>query len=142
MKQYYNMKVIEMYVAYNSKSEAKKCGCRWDDNMKCWYVSLEKYNNDKNLYNPFRRLALADTNDVTNDTLKDLGCTWLSDYKKWGVDKTTYEKNKLQFDLCHVKVLTEITRVYNYVLPPVKSEEDQLAELMALMAYDGDSDEI
>ena len=94
------------------------------------------------LYNPFRRLALADTNDVTNDTLKDLGCTWLSDYKKWGVDKTTYEKNKLQFDLCHVKVLTEITRVYNYVLPPVKSEEDQLAELMALMAYDGDSDEI
>ena len=135
------MKVISMYVNYEAKEEAKKCGCRWDDNMKCWYVSLEKYNNDKDLYKPFRIFAFADTNDVNNETMKELNCTWNSRYKKWVVNKLEYETNKVQYDLHNLQVLTEITNVFNFVPPPVISKEEQLAELIALMQYDTDPNE-
>ena len=130
------MKVIQMFVPYEAKNKAKESGCRWDSSMNCWYVSLQKYNDDKDKYKAFRSIAFVDTNDVTNDSMKELGCKWNNTYKKWTVDKKTYETNQTQFDLYKLRVLSEITRVYNYVLPPVKSEEDQLAELIALMACD------
>jgi hypothetical protein len=134
------MKVIQLIVNYESKEEAKKIGSRWDSSMCCWYVSLEKYNENKEMYKSFRHFAFADTNDVSAETMKELNCKWNSIYKKWTTDKTTYEKNKLQFDLYRLKVLTEITCVYNYVPPPVKSDEDQLAELIALMSNDCDEE--
>jgi hypothetical protein len=46
----------------------------------------------------------------------------------------------LEFDLHKLVVLTEIKRVYLHIPPPVKSDEEQLAELMLIMdsAYSED----
>ena len=134
------MKVIEMYVNYEAKDEAKKTGCKWDDTMKCWYVSLTKYNENKEVFTPIRIFAFADTNEVSCESMKELNCKWNSKYKKWTATKAEYELNKPQYDYHSLKVLTEITNIYNYVPPPVKSEEDQLAELIALMSTDVDDE--
>ena len=134
------MKVIEMFIDYEAKDEAKKLGCRWDSSMNCWYVSVDRHKEKPDVYKPYNRFALADTNDITNETMKELNCKWNSVYKKWLISEYIYENNKTQFELYKLKVLTKITRVYNYIPPPVKSDEDQLAELMLLMATDNNED--
>jgi hypothetical protein len=133
------MKVISMYVNFDIKDEAKKLGCRWDDCMKCWYVSLEKYNANKESFEKFRILALVDIDNVSAETMKELNCAWNPRYKKWTVNKLEYGLRKTEFDLHNLQVLSEITNVFNFVPPPVKSQEDQLAELIALMSYDEDN---
>ena len=134
------MKVIEMFSDYEGRDEAKKLGCRWDGSMMCWYVSLDRHEENPDVFAPYKRLALADTNDITNETMKELNCKWNSVYKKWLISEKIYNDNKTQFDLYKLIVLTKITKVYNYVPPPVKSDEDQLAELMLLMSTDNNED--
>jgi hypothetical protein len=92
------------------------------------------------VFNDFRALAIADTNTVSSEDLKLLGCKFNMNYKKWTINKTTYENHKLEFDLHKLSILAEIVKTYNYVPPPVKSEADQLAELMLIMSdnYIGD----
>jgi hypothetical protein len=135
-----NQKVNEVYVSYELKDDAKKLGCRWDSVKTRWYILSEKFVQDMDLYNDFRALALADTNLVSNDDLKLLGCKFNMEYKKWTVSKSIYEKRKLEFDLHKLVVLTEIKRAYLYVPPPVKSEEEQLAELILFMRDDYNED--
>jgi hypothetical protein len=129
-----NQKVNEVFVSYDKKDDAKKLGCKWDSVKNRWCVSSEKIVENMDLYNDFRALALATTNLVTNDDLKLLGCKFNMEYKKWIISKTIYESRKLEFDLHKLVVLTEITRVYLFIAPPVKSDEDQLAELMLIMS--------
>lgn len=127
------MKVIELNVSYEDRDLAKMVGCRWDEMEKKWFVSLDKHNNTPEKYKPYRIYALVDTNDVDNETMKSLGCKWNATYKKWVVSVSFYDDNKEHFDEHNLKVLSKITNVYNYIPPPVKSEEEQLAELIALM---------
>ena len=132
------MKVVEMIVPYGSKDEAKLIGCRWDASKSCWYVPLAKYNDYPESFEPFKVLALADTNNVQKETLKELGCKWNMTYKKWTINKLSYKTNMSKFDEHNLKVLLEIKKVYIFIPLPVKSEEDQLAELIAIMATDDD----
>jgi hypothetical protein len=135
-----NQKVNEVFVSYLKKDDAKKLGCKWDSVKNRWCILSEKFLQDMDLYNDFRALALATTNLVTNDDLKLLGCKFNMEYKKWTISKTIYESRKLEFDLHKLVVLTEITRVYLFIAPPVKSDEDQLAELMLIMSGDYSED--
>ena len=128
-----NQKVNEVFVSYDKKDDAKKLGCKWDSVKNRWYVLSEKFAENMEYYNDFRSLALATTNLVTNEDMKLLGCKFNMEYRKWTVSKSIYETRKLEFDLHKLVVLIEITRVYVYVPPPVKSDEDQLAELMLIM---------
>jgi hypothetical protein len=135
-----NQKVNEIYVSYDNKESAKKLGCRWDSTKNRWYVLREKFLQDMECYNDFRSLALATTNLVTIETMKLLGCKYNMEYKKWTVSRSIYEARKLEFDLHKLVVLIEITRVYLFVPPPVKSDEDQLQELMLIMSGDYNED--
>jgi hypothetical protein len=56
------------------------------------------------------------------------------------VNKLEYGLKKPEFDFHNLQILSEITNVFNYVPPPVKSQEDQMAELIALMQFDNDED--
>ena len=51
-----------------------------------------------------------------------------------------YEDNIEHFNAHKLKVLTKITNVYNYIPVPVKTEEEQLAEILALMRCDDETD--
>jgi hypothetical protein len=130
------MKVIELNVDYETRDIAKKLGCRWDETMKKWYVELDSHNKSPPSYKPYRLFALVDTNNVSNDIMKELDCKWNPNYKKWVIPVDVYENKLEHFEAHGLKMLTKITNVYNYVAPPVKTEEEQLAEILALMQCD------
>jgi hypothetical protein len=128
------VKVNEVFVNYEMKDKAKNLGCRWDVLKNRWYIAQDVFEQNMELFNDFRALAIADTNLVSNEDLKLLGCKFNITFKKWIISKSIYAKRKTEFDLYRLVILTEITRTYNYEPPPVKSDEDQLAELIRFMS--------
>jgi hypothetical protein len=132
-------KVIEMFVPYENefRKKAKALKCKWDIVKSKWYLDISSNIDDR--FNDFRIYGLIDTG-ASVENLKELGCIFKSKYKCWTVAFSIYEERKLEFDLYKIKPLMEITHYYNYVSPPIKSEETQMAELIALMTSN-DNDE-
>ena len=125
-------KVRKMFVSFDDRDDAKMAGCRWDSVKKCWYMYSWKYDIVRDQCAKFRLYALIDNSDH-KDNKKELNCKWNSSYKKWTISKHDYDSDPMAYVEANIRILTELSVYYNYELPPVKSDEEQLEELIKIM---------